>query len=412
MRILIPTDFSDYSQAALRMASEIPGISDAIILHVTEGNITGKDREKLEKECSLLSSSDIKTRFRIIENVKQPIGEAIRDIAEEERIDTIVSGARGRGKVGRYLLGSVSDNLLLNVSRDLLIMQYPRYVKNSMYPDIFDNVLIPIELSSISYEILAFVKSLNIKGQITLLHVTNSADYANIRSLREQLKDAADRMNNGDERYSISVLALHGDRVNTILSVAETLQATMILLSRFGHLDYLKKAKIGATVAGVAARAEIPVYIRYPEITLQVQGRLLDYDEFPLAEVLWEKYHQQTGDPKRDTISGTFAEGILVSVARCRKHPDGYEVDSVFTPEAYRGHGFAKYAMDSLIRSCGDHRLFMHSTRALVDWYSSYGFKKIPEENLPKTIRDRYAFALGNLEGAGVVPMMREPGGL
>ncbi|MDO8840855.1 GNAT family N-acetyltransferase [Methanocalculus sp.] len=412
MRILIPTDFSDYSQAALRMASEIPGISDAIILHVTEGNITGKDREKLEKECSLLSSSDIKTRFRIIENVKQPIGEAIRDVAEEERIDTIVIGARGRGKVEKYLLGSVSDNLLLNVSRDLLIMQYPRYVKNSMHPEIFDNVLIPIELSSISYEILAFVKSLNVKGQITLLHVTDSTDYANIRSLREQLKDAADRMNNGDERYSISVLALHGDRVNTILSVAGTLQATMILLSRFGHLDYLKKAKIGATVAGVAARAEIPVYIRYPEITLQVQGRLLDYDEFPLAEALWEKYHQQTGDPKRDTISGTFAEGILVSVARCRKHPDGYEVDSVFTPEAYRGHGFAKYAMDSLIRSCGDHRLFMHSTRALVDWYSSYGFKKIPEENLPKTIRERYAFALGNLEGAGVVPMMRGPGGL
>jgi nucleotide-binding universal stress UspA family protein len=228
MRILIPTDFSDYSQAALRMASEIPGISDAIILHVTEGNITGKDREKLEKECSLLTSSDIKTRFRIIENVKKPIGEAIRDVAEEERIDTIVSGARGRGKVGRYLLGSVSDNLLLNVSHDLLIMQYPRYIKNSMYPNIFDNVLIPIELSSISYEILAFVKSLNIKGQITLLHVTDSADYANIRSLREQLKDAADRMNDGDERYSISVLALHGDRVNTILSVAETLQATMI----------------------------------------------------------------------------------------------------------------------------------------------------------------------------------------
>jgi nucleotide-binding universal stress UspA family protein len=412
MRILIPTDFSDYSQAALRMASEISGISDAIILHVTEGNITGKDREKLEKECSLLTSSDIKTRFRIIENVKKPIGEAIRDVAEEERIDTIVSGARGRGKVGRYLLGSVSDNLLLNVSHDLLIMQYPRYVKNSMYPNIFDNVLIPIELSSISYEILAFVKSLNIKGQITLLHVTDSADYANIRSLREQLKDAADRMNDGDERYSISVLALHGDRVNTILSVAETLQATMILLSRFGHLDYLKKAKIGATVAGVAAKAEIPVYIRYPDITLQVQGRLLDYDEFPLAEVLWEKYHQQTGDPKRDTISGAFAEGILVSVARCRRHPDGNEVDSVFTPEAYRGHGFAKYAMDALIRSCGDHRLCMHSTRALVNWYSSYGFVKIPEEKLPKSIRDRYAFAHGNLEGAEVVPMMREPGGL
>lgn len=412
MRVLIPTDFSDYSEAALRMASELPGITDAIILHVAEGKAGGKAAGKLEEYRNLLLSHGISTRIRIEEQVTQPIETTIRSVAEDERIDTIVVGARGKGKVGKYLLGSVSDNLLLNVSRDLLIMQYSRYLKNSSQPEIFDNVLIPIELSSISYEIMAFVKSLNIKGQITLLHVADSADHAKIRLLREQLKDAADLMRNGEERYSISVLVLHGERVKTILSVAETLQATMILLSRFGHLDYLKQAKIGSTVAGVAAEASIPVYIRYPEFTLRMEGRELLASEFPLAEKLWETYHQQTANPETDRVFGAFAEGILVSLARCRRHPDGSEVDSVFTPEAYRGHGFAQYAMDALIDSCKEEWLYMHSTKVLVGWYGRYGFEKIPEDSLPKTIRERYAFALGNLEGSGVVPMMRKPDGL
>ena len=155
MRILIPTDFSEYADAALGMASEIPDITEALILHVTEGKADGTVKGKLEEDQNLLSSHGITARIRIVEQIKEPIDAVIRSVAEEERIDCIVVGARGRGKVGKYLLGSVSDNLLLNVSRDLLIMQYPRYVKNSMHPDIFDNVLIPIELSSISYEILA-----------------------------------------------------------------------------------------------------------------------------------------------------------------------------------------------------------------------------------------------------------------
>ncbi len=409
MRILIPTDFSEYADAALGMASEIPNVTEAIILHVTEGKANGKVKEWLERDQLLLSSHGMNARIRIVEQIKEPIEATIRSVAEEERIDCIIVGARGRGKVGKLLLGSVSDNLLLNVSRDLLIMQYPRYVKNSHHPDIFDNLLIPIELSTISYEILAFVRSLNIKGQITLLHVTDSTDYAVIRKLREELKDAADQINDGSSRYSISLLVLHGERVKTILSVAETLQATMILISRFGHLDYLKKAKIGSTVAGVAAEASVPVYIRYPEFTLRMEGRELMASEFPLAEKLWETYHQQKADPKTDRVFGAFAEGVLVSVARCRRHPDGFEVDSVFTPEAYRGHGFAKYAMDALIDSCSEEWLYMHSTEVLVGWYGRYGFEKIPEDALPKTIRERYAFALGNLEGSGVVPMVRKP---
>jgi Universal stress protein family. len=99
MRILIPTDFSDYSEAALQMASEIPNVTEAIILHVTEGKANGKVKEKLEEARLLLSSQGITTQIRIVEQIKEPIEATIRSVAEEERIDCIIVGARGRGKL-------------------------------------------------------------------------------------------------------------------------------------------------------------------------------------------------------------------------------------------------------------------------------------------------------------------------
>jgi hypothetical protein len=49
----------------------------------------------------------------------------------------------------------------------------------------------------------------------------------------------------------------------------------------------------------------------------------------------------------------------------------------------------------------------MHSTLALVKFYSSFGFEPIPESALPKSIKERFNFAGGEMKGANVSPMMR-----
>ncbi|WP_211529975.1 GNAT family N-acetyltransferase [Methanocalculus chunghsingensis] len=409
MRILIPTDCSEYADAGLDMASEIPGVDDILLLHIPEEEITPAITEKLEERCRRLRSTDIRTRYRIVARSQGKIADMIRSVAEEERINTIVVGARGRGRIEKYFLGSVSDDLLLHVSRDLLIMRYIRGRMHDDRPGLFSRILVPIELSTISYEILAFIRSLGLSSHVLLLHVVRSDDPALLDDARDRLNDAADLLKGDAGGPSVSVLLRRGNRIESILSVAESHAMSIIVIARFGHLDYLKKAIIGETVAGVAARADIPVYIRYPEINLRVDARELNADEFIHAEELWKRYHQQTGDPASDRIFGTFAEGILVAVARCRRHPDGDEVDAVFTPEGYRGHGFARHAVGALIEACRDNYLYMHSTIALVAFYRRYGFVEIPEEELPPSIRRRYAFALGNLKGAGVVPMMRSP---
>lgn len=130
--------------------------------------------------------------------------------------------------------------------------------------------------------------------------------------------------------------------------------------------------------------------------------------EFPLADSLWTDYHETKGNPGIDRIFAAYHENVPVSLARCRKHTDGYELDAVFTPEQMRGHGFAKAAVAGLVEACGKNTLYMHSVLHLVDFYRQFGFIPIGEKDLPPTIRDRYAWAGGELEGADVRPMRRD----
>ena len=49
----------------------------------------------------------------------------------------------------------------------------------------------------------------------------------------------------------------------------------------------------------------------------------------------------------------------------------------------------------------------MHATLELVDFYSTLGFVPLPEDERPPTVKEQFAFALDNLEGANACPMRR-----
>ncbi|PKG33821.1 PAS domain S-box protein [Methanoregula sp.] len=139
-------------------------------------------------------------------------------------------------------------------------------------------------------------------------------------------------------------------------------------------------------------------------------GRELRADEFSLADEVWKEYHDTTGDPTVDRIFGVFHSGKLVSIARCRRHPDGLEVDGVFTPAQFRKNGYSRIAVGALVEACHNDDLFMYAVRHLEGFYRQYGFEPIPETLLPPAIRERYTWAAGNLEGAEVLPMQRKAG--
>ncbi|MDP3396011.1 MAG: N-acetyltransferase [Methanoregula sp.] len=138
--------------------------------------------------------------------------------------------------------------------------------------------------------------------------------------------------------------------------------------------------------------------------------RELRRDEFPAADKCWVDYHDTTGDPATDRIFAVFSEEHIVSLARCRRHTDGMDVDGIFTPVEERKKGYSRIAVGALVEACHNDDLYMHAVRHLIVFYKKQGFIPIEEKELPPTIRDRYIWAGGNLEGADVQPMCRKAG--
>lgn len=142
---------------------------------------------------------------------------------------------------------------------------------------------------------------------------------------------------------------------------------------------------------------------------MTTETRELEPGEFGLAEKLWEQYRGQKADREYERIFGVFEDGRLAATARCTRHPDGLEMDCVFVPEADRGKGYAKMAIMLLLQVCGWEQIFIHSTLVLIPFYKRMGFVPIPEDQLPQTIRERFAFCFGEMAGCNVCPMTRVP---
>jgi N-acetylglutamate synthase-like GNAT family acetyltransferase len=136
--------------------------------------------------------------------------------------------------------------------------------------------------------------------------------------------------------------------------------------------------------------------------------RELKKEEFPLSEKLWEEYRGQKNDMPEERVFGVFENSSLAATARCTRHPDGLEMDCVFTGEKYRGKGYGRLAVQALIGACGREQIYIHSTIVLIGFYKTFGFAPIPEDQLPRTIRERFLFCFGEMEGCNVCPMTRK----
>jgi GNAT superfamily N-acetyltransferase len=162
-----------------------------------------------------------------------------------------------------------------------------------------------------------------------------------------------------------------------------------------------------AFFAGEATTASV-------QVIEAVEVRELSPSEMVRAErEIWVHYHQQTADRTNDRLFAVFTGPKIIGVARCARHTDGLEVDAVYVLDEFRRRGFARSVMILLLEECGrSETLYMHSKVELVDFYGGLGFYPIREEELPKTIRDRFAFCLGELKGIDVCPMKRDPASL
>ena len=148
-RILVPSDFSPYSDRALRQALDIAVQYSAkvYLLHVLDKEFYGpvartpsdfgltremwqqvKDRHRIEKETRL---KDQLRRFpqaeqvdvAVIVRVGVPYEEILKE-AREKGIDLIVIGSLGRTGITKYLIGGVARNVLKGAKCPVLLTKW------------------------------------------------------------------------------------------------------------------------------------------------------------------------------------------------------------------------------------------------------------------------------------------------
>lgn len=433
-RVLVATDFSAHANTMLDCIGEIPGMEEILLVHVINGTLPEdgigmvrgsrpSSRELAlasleEKRQVLQQMTGVTVSQRIIEATYGDIAGAIVRLAHTENIPLIVMGGRGKGLISGYILGSVSEGVIQRSTTDVLIMHF-RGPENpgtagleKFCRNVFFHVLCPVDFSRPSEKTLEYAKSLSCIRHMTLLHVVDTKVSGPDRSERiEECRQKLALIEAGLAREGIRGTSIirTGSPAREIARVAEEQDVSLIMIARLGQSDYIRNIPIGSVAAGVSMHAGRPLFIVNPHISLSVLVKELEAREFPLAEQVWLGYHQQKADPTTDRVFGVFIEGTLVAAARCRRHPDGLEVDAVYTPDQYRGRGYARRVVRALVDACGNEPLYMHSTLDLVGFYTTFGFTEIGEQVLPASIRERFSFADGDLAGANVSPMKRVP---
>ncbi|HSQ92938.1 MAG TPA: GNAT family N-acetyltransferase [Methanoregula sp.] len=421
-KILIPTDLSDDSKKLVACAGSIRNTGEVILLHIVRtGGSAAQARDDLLQQQRLITSPSVAVRCIVGNGTGGDIPAAILNTADSEKPSLIVMGAR-RGLLYRSLFGRGGTEILTRSRTHVLIMRFPvQGIFAAPVPAVtgrtlFLRILFPLDFSRPANEALAHIRQVADATEIILLHVVRRVETEDrmnlvLREVEKRLSEARETIRRDRPEIRVRMMVRFGDPAGRICTVAAEEKVSLVMMSRYGKMDYLRQIPLGTTTSKVAAHVAAPVLVMYTRIRLEVTVRELSTSEFYIAEKIWFEYHQTKSDPAHDRIFAVFVEDTPVSIARCKQHPDGYEVDGIFTWEEFRGRGYARKALDTLIRECGTETLYMYAVQDLVGFYASLGFEPVPEKELPPTIRERYVWAMGNMKGADVCPMKREPAG-
>jgi nucleotide-binding universal stress UspA family protein len=303
-KILVATDFSQYSEKIIDCVGEIPGVKEVVLLHVlskdplarvwSPGDEIKQAEKQMKASVNALQDANLGVRMRVEIAEETPEYQVIKRVAKEENVSLVVMGARGRSIWQGLLLGSVSSGVLRYGDRDLLIMRYKilggkdKEEIGKFCSRMFENVLAPTDFSAAGNAAIERIKEAKLTDNVLLLNVVakgenqSQADLAlkNARTMLEEMK--ANLEKSGIVAKTMAVSAVAGEArtygsggmvkvgmtpfvsiggvVDGILSIAETENASMIALGSHGK-GWLEEATIGSVASDVARMGPRPVLI-------------------------------------------------------------------------------------------------------------------------------------------------------
>jgi nucleotide-binding universal stress UspA family protein len=271
-KMIVPTDFSSCSQAALETAARLAEKDDATIhllhsirlplVHTTyDVNVPESVWEKIRKGTRermydsqlFLEEAGVSQVELIVSEYRQP-EEAVEHAAKELAADLVVMATHGRRGLQHAFLGSVCERTIRTSPIPVLA------VKTDHVPKVpLERILLPTDFSSCADEALHLAESLATRygARIDVLHVRDrtpefvrfgsSAAFEYEKQCRNFIEDRLDAIIENGRAKGLLVAARHieGVAADEIADEAARLESDLIVMGTHGYRGF-QRAMLGS----------------------------------------------------------------------------------------------------------------------------------------------------------------------
>jgi len=288
-RVLCPVDFSDFSRHALDCAITIARWyhSTVTALHVLPATApyagletsppipwTSEELEQMRLQVTRFVEQDGERGVEAMVVEGGPAREILRE-AERMPADLLVMGTHGRSGFERFLLGSVTENVLRHASCPVLTVPPKSADPVAAGSTSFRRILCAVDFSPSSMKALEFAFSLaqEADARLTLVHVVEPLPEfvpSTVRGLEpSEYEHAALRKARGDlhewvpggvrVHAAIKEIVVPGKSHQGILSTAQKEQSEVIVIGVRGR-GPVDRLFFGSTANQIVRRSTCPVF--------------------------------------------------------------------------------------------------------------------------------------------------------
>lgn len=289
-RIVVPTDFSDTADTAIKLATDLADYYAATLdlVNVVDATVyayAGYPFASLSKEL-MSGAEEALNKVKVgVKNAKlnryllsgAPARE-IADHAKRHKADLIVIGTHGHGAVARFFLGSVADRVVHESDCPVIVTKAPKgkvkHARKRSKP--FERILFPTDFSDTSKRALdaAVAMTEDMDAELFVLHVIDDSLISThveeerhiiLKELRRHALDEmrkqlpAELMKNFETIGAVK----RGDPGKQISSYAETHHCDLVVMGTHGRTG-VERVLIGSVADKVVRRANCAVYLVRP----------------------------------------------------------------------------------------------------------------------------------------------------
>ncbi len=272
-KVLFPTDFSEYAQKTLEYTGDIPGVKEAVLLHVVDTAHLSKKglvqdlyiqdaTIRLDKQKKQLENIGLKVKVKIEVITGGDVSHAILETLNNEKTTLVVMGAHGKSLIEGILLGSVATDVLRYGNSHVLIMRHKFGQRHGdkkvekFSPDVFSKVLLPVDFSEPAMETLSLVKDMKGIREAVFVHVVDKGETQEeidtcMKEANKRLEVIAKDFRN--EGIKVKIYVLTGSPSESIISLAEEENVSLIIISTLGK-GMFRELLLGGTARDVVRR--------------------------------------------------------------------------------------------------------------------------------------------------------------